>query len=167
MTDAVEPLTLADYPLAEKRPDLVRSLSGKAMADVTLEAVLAGDVTIDDLRIDAAALRRQAEIARAAGRPTLALNFERGADLVAVPQDVIMRAYDLLRPGRAKAKADLMALASEFRVELRRKRLSPPSSKRQRRSMRSAASSSSVSEIGYELEDLVPLHLLRGRTRAG
>jgi propanediol dehydratase small subunit len=109
------PLTLADYPLAEKRPDLVRSLSGKAMADVTLEAVLAGDVAMEDLRIDAVALRRQAEIARAAGRPTLALNFERGADLVAVPEDVIMRAYDMLRPGRAKAKADLMALASEFR----------------------------------------------------
>jgi propanediol dehydratase small subunit len=116
MTDPIVPLTLADYPLAEKRPDLVRSRSGKAMADVTLEAVLAGVVTMEDLRIDPAALRRQAEIARAAGRPTLALNLERGADLVAVPQDAIMRAYDMLRPGRAKAKADLLALAAEFRA---------------------------------------------------
>ena len=57
---------------------------------------------MDDLRIDAGALRQQAAIARAAGRPTLARNLERGADLVAVPQDVIMRVYDLLRPGRAR-----------------------------------------------------------------
>jgi propanediol dehydratase small subunit len=110
-----EPLTLADYPLAEKRPELVRSRSGKAMADITLEAVLAGEVGMDDLRIDGAALRRQAEIARVAGRPTLAQNFERAADLVAVPQDVIMRIYDLLRPGRAKAKAEILAAAAELR----------------------------------------------------
>jgi propanediol dehydratase small subunit len=110
-----EPLTLADYPLAEKRPELVRSLSGKAMGDITLEALLAGEVGMDDLRIDSGALRRQAEIARAAGRPTLAQNFERAADLVAVPQEVIMRVYDLLRPGRAKTKAELLAAADELR----------------------------------------------------
>lgn len=113
--DPLAPLTLADYPLAEKRPDLVRSLSGKAMADITLDAVLAGDVTMADLSIHPDALRRQAEIARTAGRPTLALNFERGADLVAVPQDVLMHAYDLLRPGRAKARSELVAVAAELR----------------------------------------------------
>ena len=47
----------------------------------------------------------QAEIARAAGRPTLARNFERAAELVDVPQDVILQLYELLRPGRAKDKA--------------------------------------------------------------
>jgi propanediol dehydratase small subunit len=108
-------LTLADYPLAERRPELVRSLSGKAMSDITLDALIAGEVGMNDLRIDSDALRRQAEIARAAGRPTLAQNFERAADLVAVPQEVIMRVYDLLRPGRAKTKAELLAAADELR----------------------------------------------------
>ena len=108
MTD--EP-TLADYPLAETRPERVRALSGKPMAAITLDAVLAGEVGMDDLRIDAEALRQQAAIARAAGRPTLARNLERGADLVAVPQDVIMRMYDLLRPGRARSKDELLAAA--------------------------------------------------------
>ena len=112
MTD--EP-TLADYPLAETRPERVRALSGKPMAAITLDAVLAGEVGMDDLRIDAAALRQQAAIARAAGRPTLARNLERGADLVAVPQDVIMRMYDLLRPGRARSKDELLAAARELR----------------------------------------------------
>jgi propanediol dehydratase small subunit len=107
--------TLADYPLAETRPERVRALSGKPMAAITLDAVLAGEVAMDDLRIDAGALRQQAAIARAAGRPTLARNLERGADLVAVPQDVIMRVYDLLRPGRARSKDELLAAARELR----------------------------------------------------
>lgn len=108
-------LGVADYPIAEKRPELVRSLSGKAMDAVTLEAVMAGEVSMEDLRIDATALRRQAEIARAAGRPTLAQNFERAADLVAVPQEVIMKAYDLLRPGRARSRQDLLDMAAHLR----------------------------------------------------
>ncbi len=109
--------TLADYPLAETRPERVRALSGKPMAAITLDAVLAGEVGMDDLRIDADALRQQAAIARAAGRPTLARNLERGADLVAVPQDVIMRVYDLLRPGRARSKDELYAAARELRED--------------------------------------------------
>ena len=114
--------TLADYPLAETRPERVRALSGKPMAAITLDAVLAGEVGMDDVRIDADALRQQAAIARAAGRPTLARNLERGADLVAVPQDVIMRVYDLLRPGRARSKDELYAAARALRCSSSPKR---------------------------------------------
>lgn len=108
---------IADYPLAETRPESVRARSGKPMAAITLDAVLAGDVTMDDLRIDASALRAQAAIARAAGRETLARNLERGADLVAVPQEVVMATYDLLRPGRARDKDELLAAARRLREE--------------------------------------------------
>ena len=96
-----EPLTLVDYPLAENRPDLVIGRRGKGLDDITLETVVAGGVALDDLRITARALSQQAEIARAAGRATLAQNFERAGELVDIPQDVIMRIYELLRPGRA------------------------------------------------------------------
>jgi propanediol dehydratase small subunit len=108
-------LSAADYPLAEKRPDLVRTRSGKRLADLTLDALETGAVALEDLRITPQALRQQAEIARAAGRPTLARNFERAAELVDVPQDVILRIYELLRPGRAKGKADLLAAAQLLR----------------------------------------------------
>lgn len=104
-----------DYPIAEKRPELVRARSGKPLAEITLEAVVAGSVTMADLAIDAEALRRQGEIARAAGRPTLAANFERAADLCAVPQDVVMQAYELLRPGRSSAKDEIIAMAVTLR----------------------------------------------------
>ena len=110
-----ERLSIADYPLAEKRPEIVRGKRGKGLDEITLDALLQDRVTIEDLRITDAALRQQAEIARAAGRGTLAANFERGAELVEVPQDTIMRIYELLRPGRAQSQQELLAAAQELR----------------------------------------------------
>ena len=108
-------LSIADDPLAEKRRDIVRGKRGKGLDEITLEALLEDRVTIEDLCITEAALRQQAEIARAAGRGTLAANFERGAELVDVPQDTIMRIYELLRPGRAQSQDELHAAARELR----------------------------------------------------
>src|SRR5262249_47776220 len=104
-----------DYPLAEKRPELMRTASGKKLEALSLEAVMAGEVTMADLRITAAALRQQAAIAHAAGRATLAQNFERAAELVDVPQTVLLEVYELLRPGRAKDKNELLAAAAMLR----------------------------------------------------
>lgn len=112
-----ERLTIADYPLAEKRPEIVHGKRGKRLDEITLEALLEGRVALEDLRITAAALRQQAEIARAAGRNTLADNFERGAELVDVPQDTIMRIYELLRPGRAQSPEALLTAARELRQQ--------------------------------------------------
>ncbi len=108
-------LGVADYPLAEKRPELVKGRGGKPLEAITLDGVVSGDVTLDDLRITPEALRQQAEIARAAGRATLAANFERASELCEVPQDFIMAVYELLRPGRAKDKAPLLAAARTLR----------------------------------------------------
>jgi propanediol dehydratase small subunit len=108
-------LGVSDYPLAEKRPELIEGKRGKRLDEITLDALVAGDVAMEDLRITPAALRQQAEVARAAGRPMLAENFERAAELVDVPQDFIMRTYELLRPGRAKDKAPLLEAAKTLR----------------------------------------------------
>jgi propanediol dehydratase small subunit len=110
-----ERLSIADYPLAEKRPEIVRGKRDKGLDAITLDAVLEDRVTLDDLLITGTALRQQAEIARAAGRDTLAANFERAAELVDVPQDTIMRIYELLRPGRAGSPEELLAAARELR----------------------------------------------------
>jgi propanediol dehydratase small subunit len=107
-------LGIADYPLAENRPEIVRGKRGKGLDEITLDAVIEGGVTLEDLSITSAALRQQAEIARAAGRPTLAQNFERAAELVDVPQDTIMRIYELLRPGRAQSKDELLAASRDL-----------------------------------------------------
>ena len=108
-------LTIADYPLAEKRPELVRTASGKELGALSLEAVEAGQVTMADLRITATALQQQAAIAHAANRATLAQNFQRAAELVDIPQDILLQVYELLRPGRAKDKSALLAAAEMLR----------------------------------------------------
>jgi propanediol dehydratase small subunit len=108
-------LTIADYPLAEKRPELVRSASGKELGALNLAAAEAGQVTMADLRITATALQQQAAIARAADRVTLAQNFDRAAELVGIPQDILLQVYELLRPGRAKDKGALLAAAEMLR----------------------------------------------------
>jgi glycerol dehydratase small subunit/propanediol dehydratase small subunit len=115
--------TAKDYPIAEKHPDKVKGARGKALPEITLDAVLDGAVTIEDRRITPEALAAQADVARAVGRPRLADNFLRAADLVGVPQDVVMRAYELLRPGRAKSKDDLLAMAALMRTSHKAERI--------------------------------------------
>lgn len=117
MSDSRPPVRASDYPLAENRPEIVRGPRGLTLDEITLEAVLNGDVEMEDLRITAQALRDQAMIARDSGRETLALNFERAAELVAVPSDLVMETYEMLRPGRVTSKADLLAHAERLRKE--------------------------------------------------
>lgn len=112
-----------DYPLAETNPDRISGNRGKSLKSLTLEAVLSGDVTIEDLRITPQALRAQAEISRAAGRAALADNFERAAELVAVPQELIMDTYEMLRPGRAGGRQALIERAARFRRDFGAERI--------------------------------------------
>jgi len=115
--------TRADYPLAETQPGEVRGKRGKRLSDITLDSVLSGAVTMDDLRITPEALGAQGEVARDAGRPKLAENFERGAELVEVPQDFIMEVYELLRPGRAQSKEQLLDAAETMRSTYKAERI--------------------------------------------
>ncbi len=48
-----------DYPLAEKHPDAVMGPRGKRLTDITLDAVLDGSVTMEDLRITPDACSRR------------------------------------------------------------------------------------------------------------
>ncbi|HEV7247871.1 MAG TPA: diol dehydratase small subunit [Shinella sp.] len=105
------------YPLSEKAPELVRTTTGLALDEFTLEAVLDGRVGVSDLAITPEVLRLQAGIARSAGRDKLADNFERAAELVAVPQDLLLSTYELLRPGRAGSAAVLHERAEALRKE--------------------------------------------------
>ncbi|CAA0093671.1 Propanediol dehydratase small subunit [Starkeya nomas] len=103
------------YPVAEKAPEQVRTPTGKPLSALTLEAVMSGEVDARDVAITPEALLLQARIARAAGRVTLAENFERAADLVRVPQDLILDTYELLRPGRARDAQQLLDRAAQLR----------------------------------------------------
>ena len=104
---------VADYPLANKHPEWVKTATGKTLDDLTLEGVLNGRVTAQDVRITPEILRIQADIARAAGRHLLAMNFERAAELTAVPDERVLEIYNALRPFRS-SKEELLAIADEL-----------------------------------------------------
>ena len=65
-------VTKRDYPLAETQPENVIGRRGRKLTDITLDAVIAGDITMDDLGITPEALNMQADVSRSAGRPTSA-----------------------------------------------------------------------------------------------
>lgn len=98
------------YPLAQQAADDLRAASGRRFDEITLEAAVSGELTPDDLRIRAQTLRAQAQIAAQAGYTQLAANLRRAAELTAVPNEELLKMYDLLRPSRASYE-QLMALA--------------------------------------------------------
>ena len=104
------------YPVGEKNPDRVRTRNGRPLRDLTLDNLLAGHVAASDFGITAEGLRLQAAIAERAGRPNLAQNLRRGAELVEIPDDVLLDIYELLRPGRAQSADDLRAAADKLRA---------------------------------------------------
>ena len=106
----------ADYPLGARRPELVTTPGGLPLADVTLEAVEAGRIAVDDMRATPATLQRQAQVAAAAGRAALAANLERAAELASVPAELILEVYTALRPHRSSAQ-ELEALAARLERE--------------------------------------------------
>jgi propanediol dehydratase small subunit len=106
----------ADYPLGARRPELVTTPGGVPLAEVTLEAVEAGRIGVDDVRATPATLTRQAQVAAAAGRPALAANLERAAELASVPAAVILEIYTALRPHRSTA-AELEAWAQQLQSD--------------------------------------------------
>lgn len=102
-----------DYPLYEKHPDLVRAPSGKKLADITLESVLANEVNTQDLRVTKETLKYQGEIAANSGRAAIQQNFARAAELTVIPDDRLLEMYGSLRPYRS-SKQELLDLAGEL-----------------------------------------------------
>ena len=98
------------YPLSESARDRVRTASGHAVSEITLDAVLAGDIGPDDVRVSPETLRLQAGFAAKGGNPQLAENLRRGAELTTFADAELLRFYEMLRPGRSSA-AELDSLA--------------------------------------------------------
>jgi len=105
-----------DYPLASKRPELLKSPTGKKLSDITLANVLNGDVKSQDVRIAPETLRMQGEIADGVGRNQFGDNLRRAAELTAIPDERILQIYNALRPYRS-TRAELLAIAEEMETK--------------------------------------------------
>lgn len=115
-TGNADTLSVSDYPLGAKRPELVKTVSHKSLDDITLESVMDGTIKPEDVRVTAETLKMQAQVARSAGRITLANNFDRAAELTAVPDERILEIYNALRPYRS-SKEELEAIAHELETK--------------------------------------------------
>ncbi|MCL2572407.1 MAG: diol dehydratase small subunit [Defluviitaleaceae bacterium] len=97
------------YPLSAHMD--VLSKTGKKQSDITLEAVARGEISPEDIKISKETLLLQGEAAKESGRPHLAHNFQRAAELVDIPDELLLEMYGKLRPYRA-TKAELMEMAN-------------------------------------------------------
>jgi propanediol dehydratase small subunit len=102
-----------DYPLADKRPELVKSASGLLLEDITLEKAASGKITFDDIKIRPETLEYQAQIAESMGRTHLAGNLRRAAEMTRIPDQRVLEMYNSLRPYRC-TKQDLLDIAAEL-----------------------------------------------------
>ena len=102
-----------DFPLGAKRPDLVKTSTGKRLDQITMEAAVSGNINADELRITPETLELQAQIAEKVGRPQLARNLRRAAELTRIPDERVLQIYNALRPYRS-TKAELIAIADEL-----------------------------------------------------
>ena len=102
-----------DYPLADKRPELIRTPTGKKIDDITMERVLEGNVGVEDCRISARTLEYQAQIAESAGNRQMAVNLRRAAELTSFSDERVLEIYGALRPFRS-TKEELRTIADEL-----------------------------------------------------
>lgn len=105
-----------DYPLSVHRRDLLFTPNGKSIDDITIEAVVAGDIQATDLRITPDTLRLQAQISERVGRPQLGANLRRAAEMTAISDGRVLEIYNALRPN-ASTKAELESIAEELTTQ--------------------------------------------------
>ncbi|MBC2709629.1 MAG: diol dehydratase small subunit [Desulfosarcina sp.] len=105
-----------DYPLAEKRPDLVKSASGLALKDITLDKAVSGEIGFDDVKIRPETLEYQAQIAESIHRPKIAANLRRAAEMTQIPDERLLEMYGMLRPYRC-TKQELLDLANDLETK--------------------------------------------------
>lgn len=101
------------YPLGEHEKNNIASKTGKKLTDITLDEVMKNHVSADDIKISKEMLRAQGQVAKEADNGPMEKNFERAAELVDVPDDVILKMYDKLRPNRS-TKLELVLMAQEL-----------------------------------------------------
>ena len=106
-------MTAANYPLAEKEADKLKTPTGKPFSSLSYEKVLSGELTSDDMRIAPETLEYQAQVAESVNREAFAGNLRRAAELIAVPDERLLEIYNALRPYRS-TKQELLDIANEL-----------------------------------------------------
>ena len=111
-----EDVTAADYPILQKHPDWVKTPDGRRVSSIDLSTIQRGEVENKDIRISREMLLTQAKVAESAGKPQVAENFRRAAEMTEVPDELVIQMYDKLRPNRATYE-ELRAMADTLETK--------------------------------------------------
>ena len=104
-------MKLPKYPLSQyMNHEDIKSKTGKSVKDVTVENILSGNITSEDIKISKETLLMQGEIAEGSGRIQMKENFVRASELVDIPDDIVLKMYNALRPNRS-TKKELLDIA--------------------------------------------------------
>ena len=101
------------YPLGEHERERIVSRTGKKLSDITLDEVLKGHLSSDDIKIAPETLKAQGQVAKEAVNGPMEKNFERAAELTRVPDDIILKMYNKLRPNRS-TRRELEQMAEQL-----------------------------------------------------
>jgi propanediol dehydratase small subunit len=95
----------------------VRSKTGRPLGELTLESILSGELTTEDLSISSDTLKRQADAMDAAGYEQYAQNLRRASELTGLSNREVFEIYGAMRPGRA-TRAELLAIADRLERDM-------------------------------------------------
>ncbi len=101
------------YPLGKYHSQHIQTSTNVLLSEITLDSLINGKISSNDIRISRKTLLIQAEIAEENGFHQLAGNFQKAAELVHIPDEQILDIYNALRPKRSTYK-ELMSLAADI-----------------------------------------------------
>lgn len=113
-------VTLADYPLGKKIPDVIKTPTGNSLNEISLKNLKEGKIKSEDVGITPETLNLQAQIAQQVNRPQFAQNLKRAAELTAIPDKRVLEIYNALRPYRS-TKEELLTIAGELETRYQAK----------------------------------------------
>ena len=97
-------------------PNNVRTFTGRPLQDLSIEKILAGELTAEDFRTSAETLREQANVAESGGYRQLGENLRRAAELTCISNEEVLGIYNQLRTGRSNYQS-LNELAERLEKE--------------------------------------------------
>ena len=79
----------------------VCTISGRSVDELSIQAILSGQLNAEDFRISGETLKCQADVAESGGYRQLGQNLRRAAELTRISNEEVFNIYNALRPGRS------------------------------------------------------------------
>ena len=120
-TDNTDDSGALTFPLGANHRNELSTQSGRELSELTLDKIMSGELSPEDVSIRFETLKIQAEFASQAGYTQVADNLSRAAEMTRIPNEELLEIYESLRPGRSSYYQLLsisQRIASQYGAEL-------------------------------------------------